>query len=252
MTVRRVLVTGASRGIGRACVEALAAKDHDVIGVARDSVALASLVDDAREARSSVVAYQCDITDESAVRVMFDNIGPVDVVVHCAGMSLSAPVLRTTRDDLDGCFRLNVLGAFFCTQQALEGMRKSGWGRIVFVASTCGLVGMPYTAAYSVSKHAVIGLMRVVASEVAGKNITANAVCPTYVRTAMTDSAMEKISSLTGRSRDEALVSLEGSSPLNRLLEVEEVAHAVAFLSSELASSINGQALVLDGGGIQH
>jgi NAD(P)-dependent dehydrogenase (short-subunit alcohol dehydrogenase family) len=252
MTKRRVLVTGASRGIGRACAEALAIEGHEVIAVARDALALESLVDESQEVLGSIVAYECDLTDENNIREMFETVGAVDIVVNCAGVSTSAPILRTTRDDLDECFQLNVLGAFSCTQQALDGMRKKGWGRIIFIASTCGVVGAPYTSAYSVSKHAVIGLMRVLASEVAGKNITSNAVCPTYVRTEMTDRSIEKIVSLTNQSVGEARAVLERSSPLNRLLEVEEVARTVVFLSSDLASSINGQAIVMDGGGIQH
>jgi NAD(P)-dependent dehydrogenase (short-subunit alcohol dehydrogenase family) len=131
-------------------------------------------------------------------------------------------------------------------------MTERGWGRIIFVGSTCGLVGVPYTAAYSASKHAVIGLMRVTAAELAGSGVTANAVCPTYVESEMTDRSIRMIAKSTGVDLASARTTLERSSPLGRLLRPAEVADAVAFLSTDSAASINGQALVMDGGGIQH
>jgi NAD(P)-dependent dehydrogenase (short-subunit alcohol dehydrogenase family) len=124
-------------------------------------------------------------------------------------------------------------------------------GRIVTVASVAGLAGSRYTAAYAASKHAAVGLMRAVATEVAGRGVTANAVCPAFVRTEMTERSVARISERTGRSTQEAEAALAESSPLGRLLEPEEVAFAVEFLAAPEAGAISGQALVLDGGGIQ-
>jgi NAD(P)-dependent dehydrogenase (short-subunit alcohol dehydrogenase family) len=130
-------------------------------------------------------------------------------------------------------------------------MVERGTGRIVTVASTAARAGLRYTAAYTASKHAAVGLMRAVAAEVAGTGVTANAVCPTYVRTEMTERSIARIVAVTERSEEEAEAALISSSPLGRLLEPDEVAFAVAFLAAPEAGAINGQALVLDGGGIQ-
>jgi NAD(P)-dependent dehydrogenase (short-subunit alcohol dehydrogenase family) len=124
-------------------------------------------------------------------------------------------------------------------------------GRVVTVASTAGRVGYRYTAGYTASKHAAVGLMRAVAAEVAGTGVTANAVCPAFVRTDMTARSVERIAATTGRSAEEGEAALARSSPLGRLLEPEEVAFAVAFLAAPEAGAINGQTLILDGGGIQ-
>jgi NAD(P)-dependent dehydrogenase (short-subunit alcohol dehydrogenase family) len=133
----------------------------------------------------------------------------------------------------------------------VPGMRERRRGAIVTVASTAGRVGVPYTSAYSASKHAAVGLTRAVASELAGTGVRVNAVCPTFVRTEMTARTITNIVEQTGRSPADAEAVLAGSSPLGRLLEPEEVADAVLFLASPAAGAINGQAVVIDGGGIQ-
>jgi NAD(P)-dependent dehydrogenase (short-subunit alcohol dehydrogenase family) len=124
-------------------------------------------------------------------------------------------------------------------------------GRIVTVASTAAHAGSRYTAAYTASKHAAVGLMRSVAAEVAGTGVTANAVCPAWVRTDMTSRAVARIAAATDRSEEEAEATLAAMTPLGRLLEPAEVAFAVAFFAAPEAAAINGQTLVLDGGGIQ-
>jgi NAD(P)-dependent dehydrogenase (short-subunit alcohol dehydrogenase family) len=130
-------------------------------------------------------------------------------------------------------------------------MRERDSGRIVTVASTAGLEGAKYTAAYTASKHAAVGLMRAVAAEVAGSGVTANAVCPGFVDTDMTATSVQRIAAATGRSETEAVAAVAAMSPLGRLLAPAEVAFAVAFLAAPEAGAINGQTLVLDGGGIQ-
>jgi NAD(P)-dependent dehydrogenase (short-subunit alcohol dehydrogenase family) len=146
---------------------------------------------------------------------------------------------------------VNATGAFLCTRAALPGMRERDSGRIVTVASTAGVLGAKYTAAYTASKHAAVGLVRAVAAEVAGTGVTANAVCPTFVRTDMTRASVRRIAATTGRSEAEGEAALAAASPLGRLLEPGEVAFAVAFLAAPEAGAINGQTLILDGGGIQ-
>jgi NAD(P)-dependent dehydrogenase (short-subunit alcohol dehydrogenase family) len=179
------------------------------------------------------------------------RLGPVDVLVNNAGVSASADVARTTLDDWRTQIDVNATGAFLCTRAVLRGMRERDSGRIVTVASTAGLEGAKYTAAYTASKHAAVGLMRAVAAEVAGSGVTANAVCPGFVDTDMTATSVQRIAAATGRSETEAVAAVASMSPLGRLLAPEEVAFAVAFLAAPEAGAINGQTLVLDGGGIQ-
>jgi NAD(P)-dependent dehydrogenase (short-subunit alcohol dehydrogenase family) len=228
--VRRVLVTGGTRGIGAAIAARFAGAGDDVVAVGR---------------------ADCDVSDEAAVASLFERVGRVDVLVNNAGVSSSAPLARTTVGEWDAQLAVNATGAFLCTRAALPAMVERGSGRIVTVASTAGVTGARYTAAYTASKHAAVGLTRAVAAEVAGTGVTANAVCPTFVRTDMTTESLRRITETTGRSAHEAEAALEAASPLGRLLEPDEVAFAVAFLAAPEAGAINGQTLILDGGGIQ-
>ena len=227
---RLVVVTGGTKGIGKAVADRFAAAGDRVEAVGRDRL---------------------DVTDEEMVGAFFEHVGPVDVLVNNAGVAWSAPLERTTLDDWNRHIEVNATGAFLCTRAVIGGMIERGDGRIVTVASVAGLAGARYTAAYAASKHAAIGLMRAAASEAAGSGVTANAVCPTWVSTDMTTRTVDNIVEKTGRSAEEAEASLVMMSPLGRLLEPEEVAYAVAFLAAPEAGAINGQTLVLDGGGIQ-
>jgi NAD(P)-dependent dehydrogenase (short-subunit alcohol dehydrogenase family) len=238
---RVVVVTGGGRGIGRAVVERFAAAGERVVAVGRDPDALAD----------APVAELCDVTDEEAVAELFGRLGRVDVLVNNAGVSTSAPLERTTLADWDAQLEVNATGAFLCTRAVVGGMLERGSGRIVTVASTAGRAGYRYTAGYTASKHAAVGLMRAVAAELAGTGVTANAVCPAFVRTDMTRRSVERIAAATGRSAEEGEAALARASPLGRLLEPEEVAFAVSFLAAPEAGAINGQTLILDGGGIQ-
>ncbi|GAA4433243.1 SDR family oxidoreductase [Actinokineospora soli] len=220
-------MTGGSRGIGAAIAARFTEAGHDVVAPGR---------------------ADCDVTDEAAVTAFFDALGPVDVLVNNAGVATSAALAKTTLDEWRSSMDVNALGPFLCTRAALPGMRERDFGRIVTIASTAGLRGARYTAAYSAAKHAAVGLMRAVAAEVAGTGVTCNAVCPTFVRTDMTAESVRRIAGMTGRSEAEAERSIAGLSPLGRLLDPDEVADAVVFLVG--APAVNGQALVLDGGGI--
>lgn len=245
MSSRLIVVTGGSRGIGRAVVERFAAAGHRVVAVGRDTDALRAVESACRGNGGDVSTALCDITDETAVSALFARLGEVDVLVNNAGMSTSAPLGRHTLADWQQMLAVNATGAFLCTRAVVDGMRERNHGRIIFVASTAGLNGYRYTAGYTASKHATVGLMRAVAAEVAGTGITANAVCPAFVRTEMTDRSIERIMATTGRTREQAEDALAKSSPLDRLLEPEEVAAAVFYLASEQAAGVNGQALAL-------
>jgi NAD(P)-dependent dehydrogenase (short-subunit alcohol dehydrogenase family) len=242
------LVTGAGTGIGRAVALRLGRRGDTVVAVGRTRDALEQT---ASRAEGRIEVQVCDVTREDEVAALFGRVGPVDVLVNNAGAAMSAPLARTTLSDWSAQLAVNASGPFLCTRAALPEMAKRDRGRIVIVASTAGLIGYPYTAGYTASKHAAVGLMRAVASEVAGTGVTANAVCPAFVDTEMTRTSVARIVEATGRSEREATAALERSSPLGRLLAPEEVAATVEFLASEDAASINGQTLVLDGGGIQ-
>jgi NAD(P)-dependent dehydrogenase (short-subunit alcohol dehydrogenase family) len=223
--MRTIVITGGKRGIGKAIAERFAGEHV---------IALSSA--------------DCDVTDEGQVQRVFEEIGPVDVLVNNAGVSSSAPLTRSALADWQRQLDVNATGAYLCTRAVLQGMRERDRGRIVTVASVAGKVGARYIAGYVASKHATIGLTRAVAAEVAGTGVTANAVCPGYVRSDMTDATIANIEARTGKSGEDALASM---SPLGRLLEPAEVAFAVAFLAAEEAGAINGQSLILDGGGVQ-
>jgi NAD(P)-dependent dehydrogenase (short-subunit alcohol dehydrogenase family) len=227
---RLVVVTGGTRGIGAAIALRFRAAGDTVLAPGR---------------------AECDVTDEDAVSEYFAAAGPVDVLVNNAGISSSAPTVKTSLDDWRAQIEVNATGAFLCTRAVLPGMRSRDSGRIVTVASTASHVGYRYTAGYTASKHAAVGLMRAVAAELASTGVTANAVCPAFVRTDMTATSVARIQERTGRSTDDAESALASASPLGRLLEPGEVAFAVSFLAAPEAAAINGQTLVLDGGGIQ-
>jgi NAD(P)-dependent dehydrogenase (short-subunit alcohol dehydrogenase family) len=242
---RTVVVTGGAKGIGRATVQRFAALGDRVVALGRDAGALAAL--SVTEAQTHV----CDVTDEAAVARVLGEIGAVDVLVNNAGMGESAPLDQTTLESWQRHLDVNATGAFLCMRAVVPGMRERGTGAIVTVASTAGRAGVPYTTAYTASKHAVIGLTRAVAAELAGTGVRVNAVCPTFVRTDMTDRSIAHIVQRTGRSPQQAEAALAAAAPLGRLLEPEEVADAIVHLASPAAAAISGQAWVIDGGGIQ-
>ncbi|HVV25002.1 MAG TPA: SDR family NAD(P)-dependent oxidoreductase [Pseudonocardiaceae bacterium] len=228
--MRTVVVTGGHGGIGTAVAERFRAGGDTVIAPGRD---------------------ECDVTDEASVARFFAAVGPVDVLVNNAGVSSSAPLARASLADWQRQLDVNATGAFLCTRAVLPGMLAADSGRIVMVASTAAKVGTRYIAGYTASKHAVVGLMRAAAAEVAGTGVTVNAVCPGFVRTAMTDASVRTIVAASGRSAADAEAALAAMQPLGRLLEPDEVAFAVAFLAAPRAGAVNGQTVVLDGGGVQ-
>ena len=240
---RTVVVTGAAGGIGIALVDRFADAGDRVVALGRSADSLARLP----QAEQVV----CDVTDERSVGAAFDGIGAIDLLINNAGIGESAPLHKTTLEAWTQHLAVNATGPFLCMRAVVPGMRERGDGAIVTVASTAGRVGIPYTAAYTASKHAVIGLTRAVAAELAGTGVRVNAVCPTFVRTEMTRRTIDNIVRRTSRTPEQAEQALAESSPLGRLLEPHEVVDAVVYLASPAAAAVNGQTLVLDGGGIQ-
>ncbi len=247
-TRRRAVVTGGNKGIGRSVVAALHAAGYDVTAMGRDEAALAET---AALAGGDIHTLECDVADPESIAAAFAAVGPVDVLVNNAGIADSAPIPRIDLDSWERMHRVNATGPLLCIQQVLPGMRERDWGRIVTVASVASHQGAPYIAAYTASKHAVLGLMRSLAAEVAGSGITANSVCPGYVRTPMTERTLANIMKKTGRGEDEAMQALIGHTRLGRLIEPEEVAACVRYLVSDHAAAVNGQSIIIEGGDFQ-
>lgn len=230
------VVTGGTRGIGKAICAGLVEAGHDVIAIARSRPGTPP---------AGVTVRICDVTSETAVNELFSEIDSIDILVNNAGVSSSNRLSRTTVAEWEHSLAVNATGPFLCTRAVIDGMVARRYGRIVTVASTAALEGGKYIAAYAASKHAVLGLMRVVAAEVAGTGVTANSVCPTFVRTDMTVATIDNIAERTDSSLAEAEAKLAEATPHNRIIEIHEVAEAVLGL---LNSDHNGQEVLLDGG----
>jgi NAD(P)-dependent dehydrogenase (short-subunit alcohol dehydrogenase family) len=247
---RVALVTGASQGIGQACARALSEAGHRVALVSRDEDALQAVAD---SLPGDALVVPADVLDAGAIDAAFARVeeewGPVEILVLNAGASMSATVVKTSDDDWQRMLDLNLTAPFRCLRRALPSMTSAGFGRVVVIASVAGKAGGARIAAYSASKHGVLGLVRSAALDVARAGVTVNAVCPGYVDTPMTDRSVANIAGGTGRSPQEAREILERMQPIERLVTVEEVASAVMLCVDNAA--VNGQGLNVDGGGVQ-
>ncbi len=247
-------MTGAGRGIGAAVARALARAGATVVVAARTGAELQKIAAEIRASGSTARALTCDVADPESVsglaRAAAGDVGDVDILVNSAGIALSTPLHRLSLEDWNRLFAVNATGTFLCTQAFVPGMLQRAWGRVVNIASVAGLAGAKYVAGYAASKHAVVGFTRSVAAEVAGQSVTVNAICPGYVDSGMTRESVERIMSRTSKSRDQALQALLETTRQVRLIHPDEVAHLVLWLCDEQARGINGQAIVVDGGGL--
>jgi 3-oxoacyl-[acyl-carrier protein] reductase len=233
MTKRTAFVTGASRGIGRACARALAEAGARVVLAARDAARL----EQAASEIPNATWVEIDLASPESIKQAFAKAGKVDILVNNAAVAKDGLALRMKKEDWDAVLATNLTGAFLAVQQVLQGMMKERWGRIINISSVVGEAGNPGQANYVASKAGLIGLTKSLAQEMGSRNITVNAVAPGFVETDMT-------AVLSEERRD----NLMGHIPLKRFGRAEDVAAAVRFLASEEAGYITGHVLNVNGG----
>ncbi|WP_417514118.1 SDR family NAD(P)-dependent oxidoreductase [Minwuia sp.] len=248
---QHALITGGAQGVGRAVAERLLDAGFTVTITGRNAERLDEAVT-ALSGRGTIASHVADVADEDAVTALFEAAsserGPITVLVNNAGISGSAPLSRMSADHFDEMMSVNARGLFLCCRAAAGPMGKAGGGRIINIASTAGLKGYAYVAAYVASKHAAVGLTRALALELASKKITVNAICPGFIETPMTVQTIRNIVKQTGRSEEEARAELVKFNPQKRLIEVDEIADTVLWLTTDAARSVNGQTIAIDGG----
>lgn len=237
--MRRVLVTGGGSGIGRAIALAFDGAGDAVTITGRR----ADPLEDTAQG-TNIRARVADITNEAEVAALFDR--PFDVVIANAGTGMAAKLQDTSLDDFNAMVSVNLTGTFLTFRAALDGMAQGG--RLIAVASTAALKGGPNIAGYAASKHAVLGLVRSVALQVAKTGITCNAICPGYVDTEMAQIAIDGVMKRFDVNRDRATGMVVSGNPMRRLIDPVEVADAALYLASGKAASVNGHALSLSGG----
>jgi 3-oxoacyl-[acyl-carrier protein] reductase len=233
MTNRTALVTGASRGIGFACAQALATAGARVILAARDKERL-----EAAKAKIPGASFvELDLLSSDSIKEAFAKAGPVDILVNNAGHTKDGLALRMKKDDWDAVLATNLTGAFLAIQHVLQPMMKQRWGRIINISSIVGETGNPGQANYVASKAGLIGLTKSLAQEIASRNITVNAIAPGFIETDMTSVLS-----------DDLKTNMLAHIPLKRFGKPEEIAAAVKFLASDEAGYITGSVLNINGG----
>ena len=244
-------VTGASRGVGRGVALGFARARYRLVLAGRDEAALAEVQDLCAAAGSSEVLLSAfDVRSEQACTAAVDEaaerLGRLDVLINNAGVASSSKFLDTSLDEWRQTMAVDVEGPFLLTRAALPHLLEREHGAVIAIASVAARMGLPYVAAYTAAKHALLGLTRSLAAEYASSGVTFNCVCPYYVDTPMTEATISNIVAKTGRSREQAIAPL--LSPQGRLIDPDEVAALCLLLAGPAGRSVTGQAINVDGG----
>ncbi len=246
------LITGGSRGIGLSIAQAYAREGAKVVLLATDQDKLEEAVKTLDGPVENFLTIKTDVTNESechkAVDVAERHFGRIDILVNNAGKYKGLPFLSYTSDDFQELFNVNFFGVLHFTQACLSGMINRQYGRIINIASTAGKWGSKGQCAYNVSKHAVVGLTRCVALEVASTGVTVNAICPGFVQTDMVESLKAEASKNSGLSPDAMVQSVLNRVPMGRVLKVDEIAGLAVYMASQSSSGMTGQSIPVDGG----
>lgn len=249
---RHALITGAGRGIGASIARRLASLGARVSLCGRTAATLERMSGELSGGGAQVAHFIADISVREQVEAVVAGargaFGRIDILINNAGQAASAPVTQRNDALWNQMLAVNLSGTYYGIQAVLPEMIKNDFGRIVNIASTAGLTGYAYVAAYCAAKHGVVGLTRAVAREVATRNITVNAVCPGYTDTDIVHESARKIAAVTRRSEAEAVQTLARSNPQGRLVQPDEVANAVAWLVQPGSDSVTGQSIVVAGG----
>ncbi|MBI3818052.1 MAG: SDR family oxidoreductase [Planctomycetes bacterium] len=250
---RNVLVTGAGRGVGRACALAFAAAGDRVACIARTKSEIEAVADACRRAGApSAIAIAADVTNPADVARAVDAAkrehGTAGVLCHAAGGAHTSRLDATDDAAFARMLSLNLTSAFYMSRAVLPGMRAARLGRIIYIGSTASRRGFRYCSAYAAAKHGLLGMARSLAIEVASEGITANLVAPGFLDADSTRAAAAQVASRTGKPVDAILESYKSFSPQNRMYSPEEVASTVLYLAGDSASGVNGQCLLIDGG----
>jgi NAD(P)-dependent dehydrogenase (short-subunit alcohol dehydrogenase family) len=249
---RVALVTGASRGIGKAIAKAFADHGAKVAICSRSLEAVRKAAEEVSPMGGRVLAFQADVGEKAEVRSLVRDIvarwGQIHILVNNAGINARTPVDADEDGQWFQVLNVNVLGAYHVTREVLRHMPNHGGGRVINVSSVLGRFGVPGYTAYCTAKHGIIGFTRALALEVVGRGITVNAICPGWVETGMADRGMEETAAAMGMAKEEFRRQALGMVPIQRILEPKEIADLALYLASDASAGMTGQAINLCGG----